>query len=216
MKRSAPQFDGVPNKRQQAGCSISKLCPMQKSCMESNSDSATGLLCGAEDCDSCFARSLASHHRVASFLAANPLENVFRVSKMSHSTYSWQCFDCDNVFKATCFIVMLDTWCPKCTRKVQKSQKELWLLKTMKIRHSSTSLSRESDCQQETFSFAGPFFRRKPCEAMRIEDSSPVLRWRYETAQGFKPMASKEPVHLRNRPTILAYKPNWLKPWHFF
>lgn len=144
MKRSASQFNGVPNKRQRADCSISELKPIQKSCMESNSDGATGLLCGAEDCDSCFARSVASHHRVASFLAANPLENVFGVSKTSHSTYSWQCFDCENVFKATCFIVMLDTWCPKCSRKVQNSQKEIWSLKTIKNEaRSSTSLLRE-------------------------------------------------------------------------
>jgi len=135
MKRKAMQLlqlDGAPNKhykadRYEADCYEADCYgadPPSPALQTSGEHEAfddlnpSGLLCGSENCDSCFARSLASHHRVASFLAANPLENVFEIQKTSHTTYGWQCFDCDDIFKATCFIVMLDSWCPKCTKKI--------------------------------------------------------------------------------------------------
>ena len=85
---------------------------------ELNIDLPHDVLCGVERCDPCFERSMASHRRVASFLAANPSANVFEVAQRTHTVYQWQCFDCDHCFKETCFSVTLGIWCPKCADRV--------------------------------------------------------------------------------------------------
>lgn len=74
-------------------------------------------LCGSEHCHLCFNKTLASHYRAMSFLAANRSLNLLTVPLTSTSTYQWLCFECDEVFSAACNDVTGDgAWCP-CLRR---------------------------------------------------------------------------------------------------
>lgn len=69
-------------------------------------------LCGSESCEACFAKSVASHSRAVSFLAANRSANLLTVSLQSPSIYKWLCFECDVFFQASCLLVNEGEWCP--------------------------------------------------------------------------------------------------------
>lgn len=74
-------------------------------------------LCGSERCQRCFDKTLASHYRAISFLAANRSLNLLAVSLTSTSTYQWLCFECDQVFSAACNDVTAGgAWCPACQK----------------------------------------------------------------------------------------------------
>ena len=74
-------------------------------------------LCGSETCQLCFDKSLASHHRLVSFLAANRSLNLLAVSLTSPTPYKWLCFDCEQMFEAPCSAVTAgNVWCP-CRKK---------------------------------------------------------------------------------------------------
>lgn len=83
-----------------------------------DTDVQQDVLCGSERCNPCFKKSIASHRRVASFLASNPSSNAFEVPLLTHDIYQWQCFECEHTFAATCFSVSLGVWCPKCADRV--------------------------------------------------------------------------------------------------
>ena len=72
---------------------------------------------GSNHCQLCFNKTLASHYRAMSFLAANRSLNLLAVPLTSTSTYQWLCFECDEVFSAACNDVTgAGAWCPSCLR----------------------------------------------------------------------------------------------------
>ena len=68
-------------------------------------------LCGSESCEICFQKSVASHSRSVSFLAANRSANLLTVSLQSPDIYKWLCFECDLTFQASCRVVLDGEWC---------------------------------------------------------------------------------------------------------
>lgn len=79
--------------------------------------SKRGKLCGAVDCSTCFARSLAASQRLQEFKAANPDKYPLRIAISSNQKYDWGCSECSHVFSARCSSVQSGQWCPYCSRR---------------------------------------------------------------------------------------------------
>ena len=73
-------------------------------------------LCGNEDCQTCFARCLASSPHVEEFKAANPSLNPLQITLFTDVHYDWKCV-CGHTFNATCITVHRGHWCHYCSGK---------------------------------------------------------------------------------------------------
>jgi very-short-patch-repair endonuclease len=73
-----------------------------------------------EQCDICYKKSFASHHKSKFWSNKNKL-NCRNVFLNSHSKFWFNCEKCNNSFKSVLYsITRLNTWCPICVNKSEK------------------------------------------------------------------------------------------------
>jgi len=71
-------------------------------------------LCGKQQCNFCFTRSLASSARVSEFLAANSDAQPLTIFKSARATVDWRCNTCSHKFAKAFYSVEAGGWCPYC------------------------------------------------------------------------------------------------------
>lgn len=78
-----------------------------------NCSSTQKVLCGQEDCHTCYERSFATHERAGSWSAENELK-PYQVLKNSNKKYKFNCTDCDHEIVMILRNVNIGQWCKYC------------------------------------------------------------------------------------------------------